>query len=332
MRNAPVTVVIPVYNRFELLRETLASIASQTVSPSEIILVDDGSTDGTRDALATLDDPRIRVILNQDNLGAGETRNRGIEAATEEFVCLTDQDDLWLPTKLEKQFARMGSPDAPVLVGTRAETFSATGDASVEFSHYSEDECLREYFFYSSPFVSSSVMVRRVALVEHELRFRSDMGKSSCEDYDLWWRLSMVGKIANIPEVLLRYREHATQQSRLREDEMIKYSDVVRDQVLADRNIRLTESQRLTLTRLGRYSPISAAEISEIKSLFGAFMDQRNANVPRQALRVHAEIAFQSIARSEMGLGSKVAGVLALGDNRVGGIGFLLNQLKRLVS
>lgn len=333
MPAAPVSIVIPVFNRYDLLRETIDSIRSQTVSPSEIILVDDGSIDGTRDEIRGLDDPLIRVFLNTENLGAGKARNRGIESAKYDFLCLTDQDDIWLPTKLEKQVDRMSKPDAPVLVGTRAETFSLNaGEISLgnEFSHYAEDASLREYFFYSSPFVSSSVMVRRSALSDHGLHFRSDMGKSSCEDYDLWWRLSLVGQLANVPEVLLKYREHATQQSRLREDDINKYSDVVRNQVLQERGIQLSDEQRETLTLLGRYTPAFPDDVPKIRTLLLEFLDRRADLVSKDALRVHAEMAFQAITRSKLSQTKKLQAVMSQRDGRLGGIGYLLNQIKRV--
>ena len=100
---ASVSVVIPTYNRATLLRETLRSIFAQTVAPLEIIVVDDGSKDNTREECERLG-PAIRYI-SQENKGLPAARNTGIVAARGEWVALCDSDDCWEPRKIELQLA-----------------------------------------------------------------------------------------------------------------------------------------------------------------------------------------------------------------------------------
>lgn len=264
MNQPTVSIVLPVYNRFELLKETVDSILNQTYTDFELLLVDDFSTDGTRERLAELLDPRIRISLNDSNLGAGATRNQGIDLATGKFTALTDQDDLWHPSKLHEQVAAMEADPKLVVVGTHAQAFSIVEGVKVNaavFAHATEDPEIREFFFYSSPFVSSTVLVRSEILKNHNLRFRTDMGKSSCEDYDLWRRLSQHGKLANIPKVLLDYREHATQQSRLGSDDMRFYANVVRKDMLKAAGIELDELQFGALEKMGRFEPFGSQEL-----------------------------------------------------------------------
>ena len=97
-----VSVIIPAYNREHIILKSVNSVLSQTYSDLELIVVDDGSSDGTRKILESINDERFRYIY-QDNAGACKARNYGIELARGEYIAFHDSDDLWLPTKLEKQ-------------------------------------------------------------------------------------------------------------------------------------------------------------------------------------------------------------------------------------
>lgn len=110
---ARVSVVVPTYNARPLLSQTLAAILAQTFADFELIVIDDGSTDDTPEYLATLTDPRLRVI-RQTNAGVGAARNRGIDESTGEFIAFCDHDDLWLPGKLATQMAFMDQSPACV--------------------------------------------------------------------------------------------------------------------------------------------------------------------------------------------------------------------------
>ena len=102
-----VSVIIPTYNRAETLAAAIDSALQQTVGDLEVVVVDDGSTDGTASVLASYDDPRIRPIVHATNRGANVARNTGIEHARGEYVAFLDSDDIWHREKLEKQLATL---------------------------------------------------------------------------------------------------------------------------------------------------------------------------------------------------------------------------------
>jgi glycosyltransferase involved in cell wall biosynthesis len=108
----PVSVVVPAFNRAAAIRPALESVLRQTWRDFELIVVDDGSTDGTPEAARALDDPRLRVIVTPRNMGAGAARNLGIAEARGAWIAFQDSDDEWLPLKLEKQMARLLAPGA----------------------------------------------------------------------------------------------------------------------------------------------------------------------------------------------------------------------------
>src|SRR5262245_24174957 len=104
MTQAPlVTVVIPTWNRRDFVRETVKSVIAQTYPHWELIVVDDGSTDGTSEHLNALDEPRLRVLPAPHSGHLGQVRNRGAAAGSGELIAFLDSDDLWLPEKLALQ-------------------------------------------------------------------------------------------------------------------------------------------------------------------------------------------------------------------------------------
>ena len=96
-----ISVVIPAYNAAKFLHETIASVLAQTYPPSEVIVVDDGSTDCTMDVVRAFGGKVI--LIEQDNKGTAAARNRGIREARGEYIAFIDHDDFWLPQKLERQ-------------------------------------------------------------------------------------------------------------------------------------------------------------------------------------------------------------------------------------
>ncbi len=128
-----ISIVIPVYNRADMIRRTVEGCLAQTYPKIEVVLVDDCSTDRLSEALAAFaDDPRVRLISHQDNKGVSTARNSGVEAAKGELIAFLDSDDLWLPTKLERQVALISNHDGDrYLCGTLTEVRSDKGTVRI---------------------------------------------------------------------------------------------------------------------------------------------------------------------------------------------------------
>ncbi|MDP3342372.1 glycosyltransferase family A protein [Frigidibacter sp.] len=105
---APISVVIPSYNRAAVIVPAIRSVLNQSLRPLEVIVVDDGSVDETRQAVESVNDPIVRYV-RQDNSGANAARNRGIEESSYQTVAFHDSDDIWLPEKLKLQWTHMQS-------------------------------------------------------------------------------------------------------------------------------------------------------------------------------------------------------------------------------
>lgn len=192
--NAPPTaplfsVVVPVYNRAATIAATLRSVLGQTFSDFEIVVVDDGSTDDPRPALAALADPRIRLV-RQENGGGGSARNRGIDEAQGKYVAFLDSDDLFLPHKLETVARRLDGDERTVWYSY------INVDRGV--GHYwvrpnrpiRAGEDVGEYLFVHNQFIQTSAIVLPRALAR-EVRFDPTLRKG--QDLDFCLRLQRAG-------------------------------------------------------------------------------------------------------------------------------------------
>lgn len=101
--NPLVTVVVPCYNAARWIEETIESVRRQTYERLEVLAIDDGSTDATLEILHSIEEPRLQVLANETNRGIAATRNRGIQAASGDYICFLDHDDYWLSQKVELQ-------------------------------------------------------------------------------------------------------------------------------------------------------------------------------------------------------------------------------------
>jgi len=201
-----VSAIIPTYNYARFLRDAIDSVLAQTFPVLEVIVVDDGSTDDTRQVLEAYGD-RIRVI-HQENAGVAAARMTGVSAARGEYLAFLDSDDIWLPQKLEKQIARFEQDPALGLVHCGAEMFdnSSGGTLSIDLNGM-EGWVARELLLLDRGIVGggSALMVpKRVA--EEVGGFDSRLSPS--EDWDFSYRVATRYRVAFVPEVLIRYRLH----------------------------------------------------------------------------------------------------------------------------
>jgi glycosyltransferase involved in cell wall biosynthesis len=205
-----VSVVVPTYNRADLLSKAVDSALGQTYEDIELIVVDDGSSDCTLDMLAGYADPRLRVVSLDHSGIPGKVRNAGVRVARGEFVAFLDSDDIWLPTKLERQVEVLMRSPTVGLVCSNARVIDDHG-AELDHRYLAEEieargteleELLRVNFI-----INSSAIVRRT-LVEAVGCFSESSDLRALEDYDLWLRIAAASEVAYLPDALILYREH----------------------------------------------------------------------------------------------------------------------------
>lgn len=207
-----VSVIIPTYNRVDLLPETLKSVFLQTFTDYEIIVVDDGSSDDTRAALNPLiESGKIRYHY-QSHRGLSSARNTGIQNSNGKYIAFLDSDDLFTPLKLEKQVAFLdNNPDGMLLHSDYSKfasdgTFLGTRDTSF-FSGWVYPHIL---LHWSSLMAVACVMMPSRAFKEIGL---FDESLTAAEDLDMWARVAQLHPFSYLPEPLAKVRVHAASMS-----------------------------------------------------------------------------------------------------------------------
>jgi len=195
-------VVIPTRDRWPLLSRALASVFAQRVD-LEVIVIDDGSTDGTQDRLASIVDERLRVLRNSSAHGVARARNSGIASARGEWIAFLDDDDLWAPSKLSVQLEAAG--EGAEFVYAAAVVIDGEG-AVKRVSLAPDPESLSVRLLESNAVgTPSSVLVRRDVL---ERVGGFDERLAVLADWDLWLRLVQSASVAAVSEALIAYVEH----------------------------------------------------------------------------------------------------------------------------
>ena len=212
-----VSFLLPTRNSGATLAGALDSLEEQTERDHEVVVVDDGSTDGTAALLESRGDPRLRV-LQVGHAGLLAALNRGLAECRGRYVARMDADDLCRPERLEGQLEIAEADGDVSVVGTQVEVFSTEGEVAEGFRRYAEwqnslvrhEEICREIFI-ESPIAHPSALLRR----EELLALGAYEERGWAEDYDLWLRYHAAGRrFAKVEAPLLRWREHPGRATR----------------------------------------------------------------------------------------------------------------------
>ena len=201
-----VSVIIPTYNRAKLIGRAINSVLVQTFKDFEIIVVDDASTDNTRQVVKRIKDKRIILISHQENKGGSAARNTGIKTAIGEYIAFLDDDDEWIPTKLEKQIRFFERCKRNVgLIYSWAEIIDEGKDLFVKSKPKVRGEFLREILnrsFLPSP----TVIVKKTCFQSIGL---FDENFTSCQDREMWTRIATQYQVEALPECLAITHKHS---------------------------------------------------------------------------------------------------------------------------
>ena len=199
-----ISIIIPVYNAKDYILETIASVLAQSYSDWELLLVEDGSTDGTKELLShhlkQLQDSRIR-LLPKENGGAAKARNYGLKQAGGRYIAFLDADDLWAADKLEKQLAFVEKKKAAFCF-TGYEFADAQGKGTGKIVRV-PDTLVYKQALQNTTIFTSTVLFDMDKIPKKEL----EMPVIKSEDTALWFRLLRKGYVAyGLNENLVRYR------------------------------------------------------------------------------------------------------------------------------
>lgn len=222
--NSLISVIIPTYNRADFIKETLGSILGQSYKTLEVIIVSDGGSDSTPDVIAEIDDKRIKFVQLDQNSGCPAVpRNVGLKEAKGELIAFCDDDDIWLPHKLEEQIRLFKkSPDID-LVCSNAIMFPLTSMDICIPKIKSQVFEYQKFINHKNPIINSSVLFKS-ELLDRVGYLDEDPDLKAVEDYDYWLR-TLKSKDKSIyfdPRVQMKYRvfhekiiEHANSEKKI---------------------------------------------------------------------------------------------------------------------
>jgi len=200
-----VSVFMPVYNAGIDLIEAVQSILDQTFTDFEFVIVNDGSTDNSMELLQKFNDSRIRIINNDGNKGLIASLNIGLELCVGEYIVRMDQDDISLPSRIEKQVEFMDQHPEYGLIGSWFQDFGDNIETKL-VCYSSDDTQIRIRHLYQTHISHPTALLRNSVIKAHNLRF--DPAFVHGEDYEFWVRMSAYCKLSNIPELLVLKRDH----------------------------------------------------------------------------------------------------------------------------
>jgi hypothetical protein len=263
-----------VYNGERYLREAMESILNQTFEDFEFLVIDDGSTDGSREILASYGDRRIRVLTNDANMGLAASLNKCISDAEGEFIVRQDGDDISMRDRLAVQLAYLESRESVGLLGSACELIDDHGERIRTRRHPSTDAWIRWHMLFDNAFCHTSVIFRRALCSEKRCYY--DESCTSSQDYELWTRMIDLTSAANIntPLVKLRLHSGSVTVERGREQERIACA-VAAGQVKKHLGLEVTPERAGELRRWFLRPPdsLTVKDLPHCMELMGMFED-----------------------------------------------------------
>lgn len=292
-----VSVIIPLYNGKKYIRETLESVFSQTYDDFEVIVVDDGSTDDPKEDLAPFRD-KIKFIRQKNSGCPAGAKNTGVRQAKGEYLAFLDQDDLWKKDKLQKQIDLFKKDQETLAVASNVGIIDGFGKSIIEKvwpnPEIWKNADIREKLSQGNIILtSSSVMIRRNFIEKYGF-FNEKL--LITDDFDMWYRVSRMGKLMLMPEVLTYWRMHSSNTSKMSEktrvDTAMYYEELVKDNTLSkEEKVIASEWLKTMKIRLANYY-LMVGRSSEALSIYKKYgSESRAVNVILKMYRLSPFLA-----------------------------------------
>ena len=234
-----VSVVMPVYNGENYLKEAIDSILSQSYQNIELVIVNDGSTDSSKAVIQSYADSRIRLVENERNSGIVFTRNRGLESASGAYIATLDCDDIALPDRLEKQVDFLVKNPDYGMCGSYYYIMNGSGKQTKKVRPPTSNRDIITYLLVGNCFCNSTMLIR--SSLAKELKYRENF--DIVEDYELWHRISKRAKLACLPFYGTYYRVHGNNISVSKMNDMFSRAKKINAEILKDLNIEFSERE-----------------------------------------------------------------------------------------
>jgi glycosyltransferase involved in cell wall biosynthesis len=215
---AELTVLMTVYNGEAYLREAIESILNQTYRDFKFLILDNASTDSSREIIRSYNDPRIQLVALPENIGQVAALNKGLEMIDTPLVARMDADDISLPRRFERQVAFMNAHPQVGVCGSFGRVFLQQNEKKsksrkdIKYRWPTQHEDIKVKLLFECCLPHPIVMIRKTFFDRYGLRYNEEIGHSF--DWELWQRAGDHFELANLPEFHLRYRFHPENESK----------------------------------------------------------------------------------------------------------------------
>lgn len=294
-----------VYNGEKYLREAVDSILNQTYTDFEFIIINDGSTDGTKEILESCFDHRIR-LFNQENIGLTKSLNKGLKIAKGELIAHQDADDISLPGRLEKQVKYVDCHPEIGILGTWAEVIDDKNKILKTCREPTQPIDISWKLIFQNCLIHSCTMYRKKIICEIG-KYEEKIMRA--QDYDLWSKLNIKNvKFAQIPEVLVQYRMHPNNISSIyNEIQEDTVRNVIQNNILHFLGIQIQLDLATAFRNLTKSVPLKngnlVGEITElIQRLQKNFVENRNPT-KEESVKINRDVLKRLLALARVNAG-----------------------------
>ncbi|OJW97637.1 MAG: hypothetical protein BGO70_07565 [Bacteroidetes bacterium 43-93] len=286
---------MPAYNAGAYIAETIQSILDQTYPHFELIVINDGSTDNTKETVLSFTDKRILYVENECNLEKIETNNKGLSLASGTYIAKMDADDVAEPRRFEKQIDYFNThPEVSIVGGWMRKMDSGNVENYPE-----KDEEIKVSFVSENVLANSTAMFKandiRTATLKYDDRFIA-----YAEDYKFWTDAAIKGlKFANVQEVLVNYRVHESQATQVNKDKQRINEDLIRIEYINSILPGLLQGtfDEVVYAKLFNRRHLTIEEYKRLKQIIGSAYDLEAKYVKKEGLIAYLEAAFLNVAK-----------------------------------
>jgi len=314
-----VSIIVSTYNGERFLKPALDSLLAQSFKDFELIVVDDGSTDGTTDILNSYEDPRLVVVRHRSNLGIAVSQNDALSLAKGTYIALQDHDDVSDTDRLARQVSFLQSNPGISLVGSSARVINERDNELNPWTVPTSDIDLKWSLLFLNPFLHTSLMVRRSEF--KSVPYSPDPSFRFAEDFEWLSRFSENNSVANIAEPLVSWRRHMSQASSSTEVQEDSTARIARNNIarlLGGANVSSQSWQALRKILLAPPSEpvsINRQDVKEVTRLLTKIQKKfyRRYGFPPREVREHRIKTAKLIGRHFLALACRGNGQRSLG-------------------
>jgi glycosyltransferase involved in cell wall biosynthesis len=219
LSNPKISVIMAVKDSEKYLREAIESVLQQTFTDFEFIIIDDYSTDSSAKIVLEYKDLRIKCIKNQSPLGLAKSLNIGLDIARGEYIARLDADDVCLPNRFEHQVRFLNEHPQIGVLGSGIRLIDDQGNTIYDVHFPTDHDVIKWQLCFHNPIAHPTVMMR-LAVVKQADGYDPALIRS--QDYDLWWRMSLISELANLYEINIHLRQHSGQVTNVQRNEQFE--------------------------------------------------------------------------------------------------------------